>query len=392
MSEVLERGERGERLEIVILGLSITSSWGNGHATTYRGLVRELARRGHRVLFLEHDVPWYAENRDLPSPPYGATELYHGLQDLDRRFRSRVRQADAVLLGSYVRQGVAVADWVLRHARGVTAFYDIDTPVTLTKLARGDYEYLHPRLIPGFDFYLSFTGGPTLDRLERELGARRALPLFCSCDPVLYHPEAPLESEPRWDLGYLGTYSDDRQPTVESLLIKPARRLPARRFAVAGPAYPPEIDWPLNVDRFEHLAPPEHRAFYNRQRYTLNVTRADMRRAGYSPSIRLFEAAACGTPIVSDDWPGLETFFEPGREILLAATPEDVETILRDVPETERRRIGRRARERVLAEHTAAHRAATLESYLRQAAAPRRSPATAATAATAGVLSEETGW
>ncbi len=368
MSETLA----SDRLDIVILGLSITSSWGNGHAVTYRGLVRELERRGHRVLFLEHDVPWYADNRDLPRPPYGTTELYRDLPDLDRRFRSRVRKADAVILGSYVRQGEAVADWALSHARGVTAFYDIDTPVTLAKLARGDHEYLHPRLIPCFDLYLSFTGGSILGRLERQFGARRARPLYCSCDPELYFPEP--GREPRWDLGYLGTYSEDRQPAVEALLLEPARRLTGRRFAVAGPAYPPEIAWPANVDRFEHLPPGEHRAFYNRQRYTLNVTRADMRRAGYSPSIRLFEAAACGTPIISDDWPGLETFFEPNREILLASTPEEVGKILRDVPEAARRRIGNRARERVLAEHTAAHRAATLESYLRQAAEPLRPP------------------
>jgi spore maturation protein CgeB len=355
----------GDRLDLVILGLSITSSWGNGHATTYRGLVRELARRGHRVLFLEQDVPWYAAHRDLPRPPYGTTELYRDLADLDRRFRDRVRQADAVILGSYVQRGEAVADWMLGHARGNTAFYDIDTPVTLAKLARGDYEYLHPRQIPCFDLYLSFTGGPILGRLEDELGARRALPLYCSCDPALYFPE---EHATRWDLGYLGTYSDDRQPAVEALLLEPARRLPDRSFVVAGPAYPETIAWPANVDRFEHLPPGEHRAFYNRQRFTLNVTRADMREAGYSPSIRLFEAAACGTPIVSDDWPGLSAFFEPGREILLAATAADVERILRDVPEAERRRIGRRARRRVLAQHTAAHRAATLESYVLQTA------------------------
>jgi spore maturation protein CgeB len=373
-------------LDIVILGLSITSSWGNGHATTYRGLVRELARRGHRVLFLEQDVPWYAAHRDLPRPPDGSTELYRDLADLDRRFRSRARQADAVILGSYVQRGEAVADWVLSHARGVTAFYDIDTPVTLAKLARGDYEYLHPRQIPCFDLYLSFTGGPTLGRLEDELGARRALPLYCSCDPTLYFPE---EHPARWDLGYLGTYSDDRQPAVEALLLEPAWRLPDRPFVVAGPAYPPGIAWPANVDRFEHLPPGEHRAFYNRQRYTLNVTRADMRRAGYSPSIRLFEAAACGTPIVSDDWPGLATFFEPGREILLAATPEEVGRILRGVPDAERRRIGRRARRRVLAGHTAAHRAATLESYLREAAGALRRPAAGEILAAAP---REAGW
>jgi spore maturation protein CgeB len=356
--------EPASPLDIVILGLSITSSWGNGHAVTYRGLVRELAGRGHRVLFLEHDVPWYAAHRDLPRPPYGVTELYQGLADLDRRFRRRIADADAVILGSFVQEGVAVADWMLRHARGVTAFYDIDTPVTLAMLGRGEHQHLHPRLIPRFDLYLSFTGGPMLARLERQYGAREALPLYCSCDPRLYFPEGPETAEPRWDLGYLGTYSDDRQPAVEALLLEPARRLPDRAFAVAGPGYPPEIAWPANVDRFEHLPPGEHRAFYNRQRFTLNVTRADMREAGYSPSVRLFEAAACGTPIVSDEWPGLATFFEPGREILLAATAQDVETILGEIPEAERRRIGRRARQRVLAGHTAAHRAMTLERYL----------------------------
>src|SRR4051812_21807814 len=201
------------RLRIVILGLSITSSWGNGHATTYRGLVRELAGRGHRVLFLEHDVPWYAAHRDLPRPPYGTTELYRDPVDLERRFGVRLRQADAVILGSYVQQGETVADWVLGHARGVTAFYDIDTPVTLAKLARGDHEYLHPRQIPGFDLYLSFTGGPILGRLEEELGARRALPLYCSCDPALYFPQ---EHATRWGLRYLGAHSDERQPAGEA--------------------------------------------------------------------------------------------------------------------------------------------------------------------------------
>jgi hypothetical protein len=226
-----------EPLEIVILGLSITSSWGNGHATTYRGLVRELARRGHRVLFLEHDVPWYAENRDLPRPPYGATELYRDLADLAGRFRARVRQADAVILGSYVQQGEAVADWVLGQARGVTAFYDIDTPVTLAKLARGDYEYLHPRQIPCFDLYLSFTGGPTLDRLERDFGARRALPLFCSCDPAHYFPEG---SSATWE------------PTATTASRRSTRCCSSRRGACPAGA----SRWPAPAIRRRSPGPP----------------------------------------------------------------------------------------------------------------------------------------
>src|SRR3954471_8565469 len=228
-------------LRIVIIGLTITSSWGNGHATTYRGLVRELARRGHEVLFLEHDKPWYASNRDLPNPPFGRTELYASVDELRDRFEPDVRDADLVIVGSYVPQGVEVGEWVTHtsHRCGnVTAFYDIDTPVTLAQLDRGDFEHLSPDRIPKYHLYLSFTGGPTLKRLEREFGSPRALPLYCSVDPDLYYPEAQATN---WDLGYLGTYSPDRQPPLEELLIAPARRSTLQRFVVAGPQYPGSI-------------------------------------------------------------------------------------------------------------------------------------------------------
>jgi spore maturation protein CgeB len=349
-----------QSLDVVILGLSITSSWGNGHATTYRGLVRELTTRGHRVLFLERDVPWYADNRDLPEPPYGRTVLYSGLEELKDRFETEIRTADLVIVGSYVPEGVAVGQWATRTARGATAFYDIDTPVTLAKLARGEHEYLTPELIPCYGCYLSFTGGPTLKRLERHYGSPMARALYCSFDPDLYHPE---EVEPTWDLGYMGTYSDDRQPTVDRLLLQPAGHWTKGRFVVAGPQYPQEIRWPKNVERFQHLEPAKHRSFYNAQRFTLNVTRTDMIAAGWSPSVRLFEAAACGTPILTDTWPGLESFFKIGEEILTVRSTGDVLRYLRDVPEPERRALGQRARTRVLREHTAAHRAEELEGY-----------------------------
>jgi spore maturation protein CgeB len=351
---------RAGAMRIVILGLSITSSWGNGHATTYRALVRELERRGHEVLFLERDRPWYAAHRDLPRPPYGRTELYGELDELRDRFAGAVREAELVIVGSFVPDGVQVGAWVQQEAGGVTAFYDIDTPVTLARLARGEHDYLAPELIPGYDLYLSFTGGPTLRRLEREYGAPRARVLYCSVDPELYFPEPHAHA---WALGYMGTYSDDRQPPLERLLFAPAREQPAARFVVAGPQYPDSIAWPANVQYVPHLPPAEHRAFYNRQRFTLNITRADMVKAGWSPSVRLFEAAACGTPIVSDRWAGLETLLEPGREILLAERAEDVLHVLRHVGEEERLAIAERARARILGGHTAAHRAAELESY-----------------------------
>ncbi|HYE38777.1 MAG TPA: glycosyltransferase [Ramlibacter sp.] len=347
-------------MKIAILGLSITSSWGNGHATTFRGLVRELVGRGHEVTFLERDQPWYASNRDLPQPPWGTTVLYASLEELQEAHAATVRDADLVIVGSYVPDGVAVGDWVQRQAGGIKAFYDIDTPVTLAKIARGDFEYLHPRQVPGYDLYFSFTGGPTLQRLEREFGAPRARALYCSFDPELYFPDPqPLQ----WDLGYMGTYSDDRQPSVRSLLLEPARLHAQGRFVVAGPQYPGTASWPANVTYQPHLPPAEHRRFYNAQRFTLNVTRQDMIRAGWSPSVRLFEAAACGTPIVSDRWPGIESLLVPHREILLVDRTADVLDILQRCGDEERLRIAERARARILAEHTAAHRAEELEMH-----------------------------
>jgi spore maturation protein CgeB len=364
-----------DRLDVVLLGLSITSSWGNGHATTYRALVRALAERGHRVLFLERDVPWYAANRDLPSPPYGRTGLYGGLAELRDAHGAAIRAADLVVVGSYVPEGREVGRLVQALAHGVTAFYDIDTPVTLARLERGDCEYLSPELVPGYDLYLSFTGGPTLARIERTLGSPAARALYCSADPAVHRPSAVTA---RWDLGYVGTYGADRQPALERLLVEPARRRPDLRFVVAGPQYPPDLAWPENVRRIEHLPPGEHAAFYAAQRFTLNVTRADMVRAGYSPSVRLFEAAACATPVISDAWAGIETVFAPGREILLARGTEEALALIAGMAEEERRAIGARARRRVLAEHTAAHRARALEGYVREARerrARRRRPA-----------------
>jgi len=193
-------------LRIVILGLSITSSWGNGHATTYRGLARAPNERGHDVLFLERDVPWYASNRDMPALPFARLGLYNELKQLSQLYAEEVRGADLVIVGSYVPEGVEVGDWVIQMAHGVVAFYDIDTPVTLAKLRRGDYEYLAPRQIASYDLYLSFAGGPILDVLEKSYGSPAARPFYCSVDPQMYYPE---DQASIWDLGYMGTYSPD---------------------------------------------------------------------------------------------------------------------------------------------------------------------------------------
>jgi spore maturation protein CgeB len=348
-------------LDIVFLGLSLSSSWGNGHATTFRGLLRGLNRLGHRLTFLERDVPWYASQRDLRDPDFCELHYYDTTSELRREHARLLRDADAVVVGSFVPEGVAVIDIAASLCSGQFCFYDIDTPVTLEKLEAGDREYLCRRQIPLFDIYFSFTGGPTLARLESEFGARRAEALYCSVDPDRHHHTGDPH---RWDLGYLGTYSADRQPVLERLLIEPARRLPERRFVVAGPQYPDEGNWPGNVERIEHLPPAEHASFYSSQRYTLNVTRSFMVQAGWSPSVRLFEAAACGTPIISDRWAGLETFFALGKEIHTAGSPEDVVAILLDEPEAARRRMAADARKSVLARHTGMARAREFVSFL----------------------------
>ncbi len=351
-------------MNIVVFGLSITSSWGNGHATTWRALLRAMAARGHSIHFLERDVPWYAPHRDLAEPGFCRLTLYRDRDELDA-YLPQVRAADAVLIGSYVPEGVEIARWVQRHARGTIAFYDIDTPVTLAKLAAGDHEYVDRDVIAGLDLYLSFTGGPTLRRLERDHGAPAAAALYCSVDADRYRPTGAAK---RWDLSYLGTYSPDRQPTLERLLIEPARRAPHRRFVVAGPQYPDTIDWPANVERIEHCPPDAHADFYSASRFTLNVTRADMRAAGWSPSVRLFEAGACGAAILSDRWDGIEDVLVPPREIGLVDDTEAVLAALEnDALAAAMGEAGRRA---VLARHTAGHRAAELERLLLDHAAP----------------------
>jgi spore maturation protein CgeB len=352
-------------MRLVVLGLSLSSSWGNGHATTFRALLKEFAARGHDILFLERDVPWYASNRDVTDPDYCQLAYYSDLAGLGR-WRNEIAYADAVIVGSYVPEGVAVGRLVQENALGVTAIYDIDTPVTLAKLERGDFEYLSPEVIPGYDVYLSFTGGPTLQHIERRYGSPAARALYCSVDPEAYPP---LEVPKRWDLSYLGTYSADRQPTLDRLLIEPARRMPDRRFVVAGPQYPADIDWPANVERIEHLPPAEHAAFYSASRFTLNVTRADMIAAGWSPSVRLFEAAACAVPVISDRWNGIEELFAPGREIMLADETGEVVELLTGWSDEQGAAMGRAARARVLDGHTAADRAAQLEQHLCAAAA-----------------------
>lgn len=347
-------------MKVVICGLSITSSWGNGHTVTFRALARALTRRGHDLLFLERDTPWYSSFRDaLDQKELGSIKLYKNLAELRRRYTGALRTADCVILGSFVPEGVRVARWLLAHAnQAVQIFYDLDTPVTLAKLKAGDDEYISARILPRFDYYLSFAGGAALEEMAKRYRVQNPITFWCTVDPQVHFP---WPSPFIWELGYLGTYCADRQPKLERFLIQNAREMPSRNFVVAGPLYPQSIRWPRNIARAEHVGPKDHAIFYGRQRFTLNLTRDAMTANGYSPSTRLFEAAACATAAISDPWEGLDEFFEPGKEILVAHTAREVREILQDYPESDRVALAFRARRRVLASHTADHRVQMLE-------------------------------
>ena len=354
-------------MKIVIFGLSISSSWGNGHATTFRALARALHGRGHHVVFFEKNVEWYASNRDLPEPGFCELKLYTDWADVLPEARRKLASADVAMVGSYFPDGIAAMEAMLDSRATVRTFYDIDTPITVAALReRGATGYLRADQLAALDVYFSFTGGPMLSELESRFGVRRAAPLYCSFDPERYRTY-PRAQRFACAMSYMGTYAPDRQPKLEESLFAAAAALPQERFIVAGPQYPRQVRWPRNVRRIVHLNPRWHPHLYSSSRLVLNVTRRDMVMAGYSPSVRLFEAAACGAAIVSDNWPGLDAFFEPGREILLPASAGEIVRYLRDLDESELRAIGLSAQRRVLAAHTSQRRAIEFESEVEAA-------------------------
>jgi len=354
-------------VNIVVLGLTVSSSWGNGHATLWRALGRALSARGHRLVFFERDVPYYAAHRDGTDFPGIDLRLYTGWADLRGPLSAHLAGADVAMLTSFCPGGGALARVIGDAPRPLRVFYDLDTPVTLAKLDAGEaVDYLPADGLGGFDLVLSYTGGRALDALRTRLGARRTAPLYGSVDPAVHHPAEPREAF-AGDLSYLGTFAADRQPALERLLVEPARRAPQRRFVIGGAQYPADFPWTANTFFVRHLPAADHPAFYASSPLTLNVTRAAMAAMGTCPSGRLFEAAACETAIISDAWEGLDQFFTPGDELLVARDANDVLGALQ-LPRETLWRVARRARERALAEHTAAVRARELELLLEGAA------------------------
>ncbi len=350
-------------MKFVVFGLTITSSWGNGHATIWRALCSALLRRGHQIVFFERDAPWYAGARDFTGMPGLKTVVYPDWNSVRQDAMRELAGADIGMVTSYCADGAIASELVLSSTVAVRVFYDLDTPVTLDRLAVGERPaYLPSGGLSGFDLALSYTGGAALERLRVELGACRVAPLYGSVDPDTHRPVTPV-AEYQADLSYLGTYAEDRQATLEQLFIEPARRLPQRRFVIGGAQYPKEFPWTENIFFVRHMPPPLHPAFFCASRLTLNVTRRAMAALGWCPSGRLFEAAACGTPVLSDWWEGLDHFYTPGEEILIARCTEDAVAAL-ELSEDERRRIAERARQRTLEEHGCDRRAAELEAAL----------------------------
>jgi spore maturation protein CgeB len=350
-------------MRIVVFGLTVSSSWGNGHATLWRGLIRALGARGHHVTFFERDVPYYAQHRDLTALGGHALHLYEQWEEVRARAARSVREADVAVVTSYCPDAQAAAALVRDAPRVTRVFYDLDTPVTLSRLDAGEaVDYVPHGGFEGFDLVLSYTGGPALDALRTRLGARAAAPLYGSVDPEVHRPE-PARDLYKADLSYLGTYAADRQTALEALFLEPARARPHLRFLIGGSQYPESFAWASNVYYIHHVPPPDHPAFFGSCALTLNVTRRAMADMGWCPSGRLFEAAACGAAIVSDWWEGLDAFFEPGREILVARSTDEALAAL-DLSPGARRTVAERARTRVLETHTADHRARDFEAAI----------------------------
>ncbi|PWE79493.1 glycosyltransferase [Bradyrhizobium sp. SUTN9-2] len=358
-------------MKIIIFGLTISSSWGNGHATLWRGLCKHLARSGHSVVFFERDVPYYAGARDLYELPGGALRLFANWDDVRQAASAEIRDADVAIVTSYCPDAIAATELILAEDRAVPVFYDLDTPVTLARLIAGEaVPYIGPRGLRDFALVLSFTGGPHVaDEFRNRLGARDTRPLYGHVDTDIHHPVAP-QPHYRADLSYLGTYSEDRQRTLEALFVAPARARQDLRFLIGGAQYPDDFPWSPNIYFVRHLPPSEHAPFFASSRLTLNVTRRAMAEMGWCPSGRLFEAAACGAPLLSDDWPGIADFFAPGEEILIARDEHDALAALA-MPDAELRRMALRAYERTMDQHTSDKRARELISMLEQIASSR---------------------
>ncbi|TFZ04335.1 CgeB family protein [Ramlibacter rhizophilus] len=360
-------------MKIAFFASSLVSAYWNGAATYYRGMVRALHERGHHITFYEPDAFERQQHRDMDDPPWAEVVVYGAGSEAEvLRTVERARGADLVVKAS----GVGVHDALLERAvldlqgpSTLVAFWDVDAPATLDRL-HGDAQDPFHALVPRYDLVLTYGGGEPVRRAYRGLGARECVPIYNALDPSTHHPVPP---DPRFDgeLGFLGNRLPDREARVEAFFLDAARRLPQARLLLGGSGWQ-DKPLPANVKYLGHVYTADHNAFNCTPRAVLNISRESMARYGFSPATRVFEAAGAAACLITDAWEGLEQFFEPGREMLVAASGEEVAAHVEALDAERARRIGRAAYERVLAEHTYAHRAAQLDALL---AGRRRVPA-----------------
>lgn len=350
-------------MKVVIFGLSVSSSWGNGHATIWRGLIAALTKSNYEIVFFEKNVSYYADNRDYLSCKGLTLILYDTWESIVKKAEFHIKKSDIAIVTSYCPDAVSASELITISNGLKKIFYDLDTPVTFKSIENGNWPFYIPQNgLRNFDIVLSYTGGPILEKLKQTLGAKAAFPLYGSADPQLHYPTCKLDKY-KCDLSYLGTFASDRQEKLEELFVKPAQILKDKRFLLAGAQYPEEFPWTENILFISHIAPPEHSCFYCSSLFTLNVTRSAMAEMGYCASGRLFEAALCQIPILSDWWPGLESFFNPGEEIIVVKNTSDVIDAF-NMTENKRIAVAKAARKRVLREHTAEKRAQQLMDIL----------------------------
>jgi spore maturation protein CgeB len=352
-------------MNIAFFASSLVSAYWNGAATYYRGIVRGLHDCGHRVTFFEPDAYDRQQHRDIPDPEWAEVVVYAGEgEDGVWAALERARGADVIVKAS----GVGVFDELLERAvldvrrpGAAVIFWDVDAPATLDRVGTDPEDSFRP-LIPEYDLILTYGGGAPVVDAYQALGARACVPIYNALDPATHHPVAP---DPRFaaDLAFLGNRLPDRERRVEEFFLSAASARPGRRFLIGGSGWDDKPMAP-NVRRAGHVFTADHNAFNCTPRAVININRDSMARYGFSPPTRVFEAVGAGACLITDAWEGVELFLEPGREVLVAHSGDDVAGHLDALTPERARALGDAARRRVLAEHTYAHRAALVSAML----------------------------
>jgi spore maturation protein CgeB len=350
-------------VRIAFFGSSLVSAYWNGAATYYRGLIKELHRRGHAVTFFEPDAFDRQAHRDVADPPWAEVVIYAPTEDAAYAAVGRAGESDVVVKAS----GVGLFDNLLaeavldRRSGGLVVYWDVDAPATLARLQQDEEDHFRA-LVPRYDLVLTYGGGQPVVDGYRALGARDCVPVYNALDPETHRPAGP---DPRFvaDLAFLGNRLPDREARIEEFFFRAAERAGDRRFLLAGAGWE-ERAVPDNVRVLGHVSTNDHNRLNSTPLAVLNVLRETMAANGWSPATRVFEAAGAGACLISDAWAGIEDFLEPGREVLVAQSGEEVAALVEALSAEEARTIGKAARQRVLSEHTYAHRAAQVERVL----------------------------